>query len=278
MAKASPMQWIPSGGVLAAAIGAGLLAAILINIYAGNIKSQYELGSMSFFQLTEDVAAGNQIQETKLRPVRIPKPLLPAFAQAVTADDRGRMTVVGRKTPKLLKKDTFLWFPDFIDTGIVSPTKIPPNYEMITVRIDSNTSLGSQLQPGSYVNLRGLINVSSDTRNPMYKPFDVMKSVQVRAIGGLTSTPEKGRAPDNLQIVIPSSQAKLMPEIQKLVQSGALTVGLVEEGTAGEPKIEKEVQDILNHPRALTPGPGGAGPAAPPPAPETTAPPVPVMP
>jgi Flp pilus assembly protein CpaB len=278
MAKSSPMQWIPSGGVLAAAIGCGLLAAILINVYAGNIKGQYELGSQSFYQLTEDVAAGNQIQKRNLRAVRIPKPLVPAFPQAVTADDKGR-TIIGRKAPRLLKKDTFLWFPDFIDTASGVEYRLPKGYEMITVRIDPNTSLGAQLQPGAYVNLRGLINISSDPRNQIYKSFDVMKNVQVRAIGGSTAAMEKTRSADTLQIVIPSSQAKLMPEIQKLVQSGAFTVGLAEEGTSGEPKIEKEVLDLLSRPRTVTPGPGGAGPGAPPPpAPETTAPPVPVMP
>jgi hypothetical protein len=273
------MQWIPSGGVLAAAIGCGLLAAILINVYAGNIKGQYELGSQSFYQLTEDVAAGNQIQKRNLRAVRIPKPLVRAFPQAVTADEKGD-TIIGRKAPRLLKKDTFLWFPDFIETGVVEPLKFPKGYEMITVRIDSNTSLGAQLQPGSYVNLRGLFNISSDQRNPVYKSFDVMKNVQVRAIGGMTTVAEKrGGVSDTLQIVIPSPQAKLMPEVQKMVQSGVFTVGLAEEGTSGDPKIEKEVLDILNRPRAATPGPGGAGTTAPPPpAPETSAPPVPVMP
>jgi Flp pilus assembly protein CpaB len=290
MAKQSPMQWIPSGGVLAAAIGAGLLAAILINVYASNIRSQYEDGSQSFYILTDDVAAGTQIQERNLKSLRIPKQLLPpisdAFKQAVTADDRGRMTVVGRKAPRLLKKDTFLWFPDFIDTGIVGIAKLPPGHELISIRIDPNTSLGAQLQPGSYVNIRGLFNISSDSRNPQFTPYDVMKNIQVRAIGGLTTAPEKGRSYDTIQIVIPSSQAKLMPEIQKLVQTGAFTVGIVEEGAAGEPKIEKEVLDFLRRPRtaASTSAPAtarapGTEPAPPPPAPEeSAAPPVPAIP
>jgi len=285
MAKQSPMQWIPSGGVLAAAIGAGLLAAILVNVYASKIRSQYEDGSQPFYVLTDDVAAGNQVQERNLKAVQIPKPLLPAFTQAVTADDRGRMTVVGRKAPRPLKKDTFLWFPDFIDTRIGDEIRLPKGYEMIAVRIDPNTSLGAQLQPGSYVNLRGLFNISSDTRNPTFKSFDVMKNVQVRAIGGSTSLAEKrGGTSDTLQIAIPSSQAKLMPEIQKVVQSGFFTVGLVDEGTSGDPKIEKEVLDLLNRPRtaastsAPAPGPGAAT-APPPPAPEeSAAPPVPAIP
>jgi hypothetical protein len=283
MASKSPMQLIPSGGVLAAAIGAGLLAAVLINLYAGNIRNQYELGSQSFYILTEDVAAGNQIQERNLKAIQIPKPLLPAFTQAVTADDRGRMTVVTKKAPKLLKKDTFLWFPDFIDTGIAAVAQIPKGYEMITIRIDPNASLGPQLQPGSYVNIRGLFNIGSDPRNPTYKPYDILKNVQVRAIGGSTTAPEKTRSYDNIQIVIPSSQARLMLEVAKMQQTGYFTVGVVEtpEGTTAEPKIEKDVLELINRPRTTTLAPAGAAAIVPPPPPppaETTAPPVPVMP
>jgi hypothetical protein len=272
------MQWIPSGGVLAAAIGAGLLAAILINVYAGNIRSSYEDGAQPFLQVTEDVPAGTQIQERNLRPVKIPKPLLPAFTLAVTADDRGRMTVQGRKAPKPLKKDTFLWFPDFIDIEIAKVTNIPKGCEMITIRIDPNVSLGPQLQTGSYVNVRGLFNIGSDPRNPVFKSYDVMNSVQVRAIGGLTSAPERNRSYDTIQIVIPSPQARLMPEIQKLVQTGTFTVTLAPEGTAAEPKIEKEVLDLLNRPRAVTPAPAGGAATPPPPPAESMAPPVPEIP
>ena len=280
MAKPSPMQLIPSGGVLAAAIGAGLLAAVLINLYAGNIRTQYELGSQSFYILTEDVAAGNPIQERNLKAIQVPKPLLPAFVQAVTADDRGRMTVKDKKAPRLLKKDTFLWFPDFIDSNISGlAVKIPPGYEMITIRIDPNASLGPQLQPGSYVNIRGLFNIGSDLRNPTYKPYDILKGVQVSAIGGSTVAPEKSRSYDNIQIVIPSTQARLMLEVAKMQQSGYFTVGVVEtpEITGPDPKIEKDVLDLINRPRTTTPAPAG-GAAPPPPPVETTAPPVPVMP
>jgi hypothetical protein len=192
------------------------------------------------------------------------------------------MTVKDKKAPRLLKKDTFLWFPDFIDTGIAAIAKIPPGCEMITIRIDPNASLGPQLQPGSYVNIRGLFNIGSDPRNPTYKPYDILKNVQVRAIGGSTVAPEKSRSYDNIQIVIPSPQARLMLEVAKMQQSGYFTVGVVEtpEGTGLEPKIEKDVLELINRPRTTTTAPGGAAATVPPPPPppvESTAPPVPVM-
>ena len=48
MASSKEMQWIPSGGVLAVAIGAALVAAILVNVYIGHVRSQYEEGSRQF--------------------------------------------------------------------------------------------------------------------------------------------------------------------------------------------------------------------------------------
>jgi len=283
MAKSGPMQLIPSGGVLAAALGAGLVAAILINIYASSIRSQYEDGSKLFYVLKDNVAAGNPIQEQNLDRVRIPKPILPAFEKvAVTADEQGR-TVIGRKAPRDLKKGMFLWFSDYIDIGIGEVRNIPKNHEIITIRVDPNTSLGVQLQPGSYVNIRGLFDTSSDPRNPRYESLDVMKSVQVRSLGGSLGAPEKNRSYDNIQIVIPSVQARQMLQVQKMLQSGFFTLGEVgTPDTVLEPKIEKEVLDLMNRVRpATTPGTGAGRPQTTPPplpAPEPTAPPVPVMP
>jgi len=279
MAKTGPMQLIPSGGVLAAAIGAGLVAAILVNIYASSIRSQYENGSKSFYVLKDNVAAGNPIQKQNLTAVPIPKPLLPAFDKvAVTADAQGD-TVIGRKAPRDLKKGTFLWFPDFIDTGIAEERNIPKGQEIITIRVDPNTSLGMQLQPGSYVNVRGIFDTSSDARNPRFESLDVMKNVQVRGLGGVSAASERGRSYDNIQIVIPSVQARQMLQVQKMLQSGSFTLGEVGmPDVKAEPKIEKEVLDLMNRVRTPATAASGGATAPPPPPPESVAPPVPVMP
>jgi len=284
MAKQGPMQLIPSGGVLAAAIGAGLVAAILVNIYASSIRSQYEYGSKSFYVLKDNVAAGNPIQKQNLDPVPIPKPLLPAFEKvAVTADARGD-TIIGRKAPRDLKKGSFLWFSDFIDTGIGEvDVNIPKGWEKITIRVDPNTSLREQLVPGSYVNIRAIFDVNQNQRNPDYQALDVMKNVQVRSLGGVAGPPEKGHSYDNIQIVIPSAQALLMFQAQRMLQSGSFTLGEVgTPDTRAEPKIEKGVLDLINRARtAAAPGAGpGRGGAAqpPPPSTESSAPPVPAIP
>ena len=92
MAKQGPMQLIPSGGVLAAAIGAGLVAAILINIYASSIRSQYEDGSKLFYVLKDNVAAGNPIQEQNLERVRVQSSRMPAFCNSLPSGPRSSLT------------------------------------------------------------------------------------------------------------------------------------------------------------------------------------------
>jgi len=284
MAKPGPMQWIPSGGVLAAAIGAGLLAAVLVHLYAGNLKSRYELGAQYFYRFKSDMPTGTQIQAASLERVQIPKPFAEAFEGVVVsadANDERVQTVIGRKVPRPMKKGMLLWWSDYVPTDVVKAIKIPPRYEMITIRIDPNASLGAQLQPGSYVNIRGLFNISSDLRNPQYKVEDVLKNIQVVALNGSTAPPEKGRTYENLQIVIPSAQAKLMAEVKNAVQSGTFTLGVVEEGSTAEPKIDDAVIKIINRPRTGVPAAPGAAPSAPAPPPpivEPSAPPVPEIP
>ena len=45
MAKSKDASWLPSGGVLVAALVCAVVAAILVNIYIGYAKSAYELGA-----------------------------------------------------------------------------------------------------------------------------------------------------------------------------------------------------------------------------------------
>jgi Flp pilus assembly protein CpaB len=228
--------------------------------------------------------AGTQIQAASLEPVRIPKPFAEAFKGLVVsadANDERVQTVIGRKVPRPMKKGMLLWWSDYVPTDVVKAIKIPPRYEMITIRIDPNASLGAQLQPGSYVNIRGLFNISSDLRNPQYKVEDVLKNIQVVALNGSTAPPEKGRTYENLQIVIPSAQAKLMAEVKNAVQSGTFTLGVVEEGSTAEPKIDDAVIKIINRPRTGVPAAPGAAPSAPAPPPpivEPSSPPVPEIP
>ncbi|MBM4018356.1 MAG: hypothetical protein FJ288_08540 [Planctomycetes bacterium] len=279
MAKSS-MQWIPSGGVLAVAVAAGLLAAILVNVYLGYVKGQYEYDSQPFFVLKEDLPLGTALQQRNLDRQRIPKPLLPAFekAKAVQDDAKGN-TLIGQKARRALQSGTFLWWPDFIETEAAKEIPIPKGSEMITIRVDPSASLGQQLRPGDWVNVRGLFDIGSDPRQPQIEPYDVMKNVQVRLVNG-SLTPPPGRTDiTNIQVIVPSAVAKQLLQIQQLGK-GPFAIGEVAtpDVTMGaEPKIEPEVLALLKRPRMRTPGAPGAV-LAPPPEPAPTGGPVPLMP
>ena len=270
MAKASESQWIPSGGVLAVAIVAGLLAAILVNVYLGYVKGQYEEGSVKYYILHEDVPLGQLIQQRSLESLAIPKPLVQRFkdAKAIEANEKA-LKILGMKAPRDLKKGTFLWWPDFVaEEGGPQVAKIPKGSEMITIRVDPNNSLGQALRPGGYVNVRGLFDTGLDPRNPRFESLDVMKNVQVRMLNG-SPTPVAGRTDiTNIQIIVPSEQARKLLQIQGILKASHFAIGEVSAPDAtsmAEPAIEKEVLALLARPRAgVLPG------AALPPPPDTT--------
>ncbi|MBE3099887.1 MAG: hypothetical protein IMZ44_22445 [Planctomycetes bacterium] len=270
MAKASGSQWIPSGGVLVVAAVAGLLAAILVNVYLGYVKGQYEEGSRAYYVLKEDVPLGQPIQQRSLVPQSIPKPMVRAFedAKAIEANEKA-LKILGMKAPRDMRKGMFLWWSDFVAEEGSRVMKIPPGCEMITIRVDPNTSLGQALQPGGYVNIRGLFDTGVDPRNPRIESLDVMKNVQVRGLNG-SPTPVAGRTDiTNIQIIVPSEQARKLLQIQGVLKSGHFAIGEVpalDATNTADPAIEKEVQALLNRPRATA----GAGGAVLPPPPDTT--------
>jgi Flp pilus assembly protein CpaB len=257
------MQWIPSGGVLAVAIACGLLAAILINVYAGMLESKYEYGAQWFYQLKADVEKGAPIQDTNLDRVSVPKPLLPAFKQAVTAEATGRQSIVGKKAPRKMMAREFLWWPDFVEEDIARIRKIPPGKEVVTIPVDSTVSFGQQLQPGGYVTIRGEFDFSSDPKNPHLEVKNVLENVQVMALGGSAApVTEKSRPYDNIQVVVRSTVAKDLQQLQRLLKTRHFDLSLTAEPetTAAEPEISKEVRALLEKPR---PAAGGSATPAP---------------
>jgi hypothetical protein len=268
MAKASESQWIPSGGVLAVAVVAGLLAAILVNVYLGYVKGQYEEGSRAYYVLKEDVPLGQPLQQRSLVPQFIPKPMVRAFedAKAIEANEKA-VKIVNMKAPRDLKKGTFLWWPDWVIEEGSREMKIPKGCEKITIRVDPGGSLGQQLQPGAYVNVRGLFDKSSDPRNPIIDTMDVIKNVQVRGINGSTTAVTGMGGISNIQIIVPSTQARQLLGIQEMLKTKHFAIGEVAdpESTAFEPVIEKEVLALMNRARGTGGGaaPGGATPAPP---------------
>ena len=256
MAPSKEMQWIPSGGVLAVAIGAALVAAILVNVYIGHVRSQYEDGSKQFYQLKDRVDKGSPIQERNLAPVPIPRKLEPAFKMAAQDDADGRL-LIGRKAPRNMAPGEFLWFYEFKEEGAGEITHIPKGYELVTIPINTDNPFGQQLQPGGYVNIRGEFEVGSDSKKSEVRVMTVMENVQVKALGGSAEpVAQRSRTYDNIQIMVRSSQAKQLLEIQRFLKTKRFALGVTSqpEGMAVESEISKEVLNLIEKPRGAAPG------------------------
>jgi Flp pilus assembly protein CpaB len=261
MAPSKEMQWIPSGGVLAVAIGAALVAAILVNVYIGHVRSQYEDGSKQFYQLKNRVDKGSPIQKNNLDTVPIPRKLEPKFKMAAQDDADGRL-LIDRKAPRNMAAGEFLWFYEFKEEGAGEITHIPKGYELVPIPISADNPFGQQLQPGGYVNIRGEFEVGSDPKKSEVKVMTVMENVQVKALGGSAEpVAQRARTYDTIQIMVRSSQAKQLLEIQRFLKTKRFALGVTSqpEGTAVEPEISKEVLNLIEKPRAA------AAPALPPP-------------
>jgi Flp pilus assembly protein CpaB len=270
MAKSKEMQWIPSGGVLAAAIGAALLAAILVNVYISYVKSQYEQGARQFIQLKETIDAGTPIADRHLKVVLVPRPFLEALKRAIELKDKESLAI-GKRAPRRMYEGEFLFAPDFLPRGEEEILAKPPaGYVMVTIPVDPGASLGPQLQPGAFVNIYGDFNVSGDERRKDIKILPVIDNVMVKALeGSAKAVSEKNRSYNNIQIVVRESQARELMQIQRAVESKHFTIALAHqpEGTAPEPVVGKDVLDLVTRAKSassesgMSPGPRPAQPS-----------------
>jgi len=255
-------QLIPSTGVLVAAIAAAILAAILVNIYIGYAESAYEAGAITVLQLREDVEKGAPILDRHIQIRKIPKVLQDAFERAVKANEKDGV-VVGKRAPRKLHKGQILFYADFIrEAGDELAINPPKGFEVVTIPISADNTLGRQLQPGGYVTVYGDFDFDPDPKKEDVQIKAVLTNVQVRGIGGSADVTDKSRSYDNIQLVVKQSQVRQLLQIQKLLRARRFTVTVshrAEGAVAADPEINKEVLSLIE--KSVLPG----GMALPPP-------------
>jgi hypothetical protein len=247
MAKSTDTQWIPSGSVLAVAIAAALVAAILVNIYIGYVKSDYEAGGKEFYQLRERVSKGDKILPRNVNKITIPEVLVKAFTSAgIVSADASATTVINEKAPRDMAAGEFLFWSDFKKTESLD-IPLRRGYELMTIRVSPDSDMGLMLQVGGYINIRGRFDLSSDPKNPNIEPLYVMKNVQVKSINGSREPrSEKSRTPDTIQIEIPGTQVKQMDSVQILLKSkGFLINAVAQPDVTSEPTFEPDILAYL---------------------------------
>jgi len=249
VAKSKPMQWLPSGGVLVVAIGAGLVAAILINVYLNVVRSGYEAGAKSVLQMAEEVEQGTPLQPRHLKIVMLPKPFVADMKQAVDAKAKDN-PVIGKKAPRHLYPGEFLFYPDFLRRQALVPLyEVPRGFELITIPLITGDTLGAQLQPGSYVNVYGDFNISSDPRRQDIQVLPVIETVEVKLIqGSAEAVTEKSHSYGNISVQVRKDQAQQLLQIQKALASRSFHVTVAPRPEGSEsmaPEISRPVLDLV---------------------------------
>ncbi len=247
MARAKENPWIPSGGVLVVAVVAAVLAAILLNLYIGTVKSPYE-NTVTYVVVKESIAKGDTIERDHLGALEIAKAAVKRDQYNVMerfVPLAGVEAALNEKARWDLKKGTLLAYRDFAEeTGTPVMRDIPEGYEMLTIEIEPE----STLQPGRFVTISGYFDLDPDPKRENILPVDILEDVRVYGPDDLA---EKGhRAADRIQIALPKDlRQKLQTLKQKMEEAGSkrfmVAVREKAQGIRSEPVLTPDARDLL---------------------------------
>jgi Flp pilus assembly protein CpaB len=255
MAKQKDMQLLPSGGVLAVALVAAVAAAVLVNLYIGRARADYDLNSKVFIQVKSDtIPQGTIMQSNFFRDVRLPNQALVDgdFTAALTWDQM--VNVEKKQARRTFYKGEFLLAND-ITIGATSLTdilKLKPGQTLVSIPVSADTNFGRLLQPGVFVSVSGGFNVDPNPKMVKIDIKEVIPCVQIKAIDGSLDavTDSKARSIKTIQVVvrneIKNNQAmQLQAIIQELRPTKAFSIAIM-------PQPEQVTDDCVINPAVLT--------------------------
>jgi len=257
MAKLKRAELIPSIGVLAAAIGCGVVAAILVNLYIGRIKANYAGTAFRVLQLRRDVPAGKAIKRQDVKAVGVSPYFEKAFEKAFKPKDIDLL--LGKQAPRNLTAGQVLYYGEFQEESVGELAVNPQmGYDLLTIPIETDNSPGRQLQPGYYVRIYAVFWKDPDQgKKGGQVTEEVIRNVQVRAVDGSTRPipADKRTRYDNITILVTRAQAKTLLELQNRMARKSFIVTVTHrprEMEALEPEIDDAVLEYLSSP------PGGS--------------------
>jgi len=257
MARAKENPWIPSGGVLVVAVVAAVIAAILLNVYIGTLKSPYE-DTVTYLVVKQSIARGDTIERDHLGTLEI-------ATAAIKSDQYDAMSrfvpvadiesALREKARWDLRKGNLLAYRDFLkESGVPVMPDIPEDYQMMTIEIEPEPSV----QPGVFVTISGYFDLDPDPKRENILPVDILEDVKVL---GPPDLAEKGhRSADHIQIALPPDlRQKLQALKQKMEEAGSkrfmVAVRQKAEGIKSEPTLAPDARDLLRKEAAGLPIP-----------------------
>jgi hypothetical protein len=225
LATASRSRLIPSTGVLLAAVGAAVVAAILTNVYLSAAKEEVTEGSIRVLQMTRGVELGDVITRQHIRVVEVPGGELfdEAFRNAIRPELMDAL-VVNHSAPNQLYAHQILFYTDMNPKeGVDAPVDVKEGYEIRSIRI-SDVSAGKQLQPGAYVSVEASFDVTPpDGREKLYETVEVIEAVPIRLIDGEAKPNVKG-AKNTIGLVLSRADSLAMAEVEAYMESKGFRV------------------------------------------------------
>lgn len=242
-----------SGTLVAVAAGLAIFAVILMNVYIEMRVSAAKEDSVTYFQFTQALAAGTEIEKVHVKPVEVPVSMAEAFGLDAINELSNRPGTPADGLGFDLNQDVIageiLRASLFTGAGQRAGRNNPElGKHQIAISVDSEDQ-PANLAPGDRIDLYGAIPMARSVKNEV-----IMEYVEVAAVGERRSE-STGNARDNkygsITINIDPKQVPLLFDIQNRLPEKQFRISLRAPNdtrtdiTGGEAKINEKVLDAL---------------------------------
>jgi hypothetical protein len=253
---AKDAQLFTSRWLLLAGVVCAVLAAVVVNLYLGSIKSQYESGTFHVVQVTRDVPPNGKVTQEDVRQVPVPPGFEEAFKQAFKGRDDMNFFIGGKPCRRRLNQGDILFYADFVDVqGAPEPVRPPAGYEYMSLPILKDSSPGMQLQPGSFVAVRGRFDVNPGGKQRDFETFTVISCIQAQTLDDSKEPTTSGNY-SRVGVFVKREQVKLLSDILGKAEARKLMITLTSMppgGRAVEPEIDGALVRLVQTGKADAP-------------------------
>ncbi len=251
---AKDAQLFTSRWLLLAGIVCAVLAAIVVNLYLGSVKSQYESGTFYVVQVTRDVPANGKVTEADVKLVSVPPGFEKAFDKAFK--DNTDFFIGGKPCRRRLNIGDVLFFSDFLDVQTTpEPVKPPVGYEYMSLPILKDSSPGMQLQPGSFVAVRGRFDVTPGGKQRDFETFTVIPGIQAQTLDD-SKEPQTSGNYSRVGVFVKREQVKILTDILGKAEGRKFLITLTSVPSGGrgvEPEIDAALVRLIQTGKADAP-------------------------
>jgi Flp pilus assembly protein CpaB len=187
-----------------------------MQLYISNEIRSVTGNAFEVLQLRSKVKAGDVIRGSDLTEAEVPAAFEKAFERALRAHERS--LVINQRAPRNMNEGEVLYAPDFkVDTAesLHDIIDVRKGYELVSIPVDKDTSVGGQLQPGSYVTIRGIFEESPDDKKEDLEVVTVLNNVRVATVDGSAQVLPAARRGkyDRIGVELKPDQADLLLEL-----------------------------------------------------------------